>query len=304
MRAIMLLTALGCMLPAAALLRFLWIARARQDALARLNTLIGPDARGETAGKPVAELLPLLPSALARRLRQAGWNPRPRDIAALLAGWLTAAGIAMGYAGPVGAGLAGPGLPLLAFAALEICARRRARALRDAMPGLLERVRQAIAVGNSLGTALEKAAAASPSIVAGAMSATLLRIRNGGGVAESLERCAAESGIHELRLLATAAHTNLRFGGSMTQILRNMIENIRRRTAIERELRAGTAQIRASAWVLGLLPVLVAAMVMLSNRAYARWFLDTEAGNGLVIYAVASQLLGAGVMHLITRARY
>ncbi len=300
----MLMTALGCMLPAAASLHLLWIARARQDALARLNKLIEPGARRETAGKGAAELLPLLPQVLARRLRQADWNPRSGALAALLAGWLTAAGIAMGYAGPVGAGLAGPGLLLLAFAALEICARRRMRALHDAMPGLLERVRQAIAVGNSLATALEKAAAASPPIVAGALSATIRRIRNGGGVAESLERCAADSGIHELRLLATAAHTNLRFGGSMTQILRNMIENIRRRTAIERELRAGTAQIRASAWILGLLPVLVAAMVMLSNHAYARWFLDTEAGHRMVAYAVASQLAGACVMHLITRARY
>ena len=50
--------------------------------------------------------------------------------------------------------------------------------------------------------------------------------------------------------MATAARTNLRFGGSMSQILRNIIENIRRRATVERELRAGTTEIRSSRYAL------------------------------------------------------
>jgi tight adherence protein B len=90
----------------------------------------------------------------------------------------------------------------------------------------------------------------------------------------------------------------------MTQILRNMIENVRRRTAIERELRASTTQIRASAWVLGMLPALVAAMVMLSNRSYARWFWEKEAGHKMLVYALVSQFIGVWLMRIIARTRY
>jgi tight adherence protein B len=305
MRLIMLVMAAGCVLAAAALLYLSWLARARRDELQRLKSLFQINLYLETGpGKSDAPIPPPLPQGLVRRLRQTGWHPQPRDVAALLLGCLAAMGLAMAYAGLAGVVLAAPGLLLLLLAAVEICARRRMRALRDAMPGFLERVRQAIAVGNSLATALERAVAASPPIVAGAMAITIRRIHNGGGVAESLERCAAENDVHELHLLATATRANLRFGGSMTQILRNMIENIRRRTSVERELRAGTAQIRASAWIVGLLPILVAAMVMLSNRGYARWFLETEAGHKMVLYALVSQLAGAWLMRLITRARY
>jgi tight adherence protein B len=178
------------------------------------------------------------------------------------------------------------------------------RALSDAMLGFLERVRQLITVGNSLATALERAVANSPPVVALALAPTIRRIHNGGGVAESLERCAEELDIYELNLLATAARTNLRFGGSMTQILRNMIENIRRRSAVERELRADTTQIRASAWVLGLLPVVVGGVVMFSNRDYARWFLETDSGHRMIVYAVLSQLIGVWLMRMIVRTRY
>jgi tight adherence protein B len=133
---------------------------------------------------------------------------------------------------------------------------------------------------------------------------TVRRINNGAGLADSLERCAAELDLYELHLLATATRTNLRFGGSMTAILRNIIENIRKRAAIERELRSNTAQIRASAWVLGLLPIVVASVVMLTNRTYARWFAETTSGHHMIYYAVVSQALGAYCMRLITRTRY
>jgi tight adherence protein B len=83
-----------------------------------------------------------------------------------------------------------------------------------------------------------------------------------------------------------------------------MIENIRRRAAEERELRAHTTQTRASAWVLALLPLLVAGLVMGTNRDYGRWFLDTASGHHMILYAVVSQMLGILVMRAITRTRY
>jgi tight adherence protein B len=172
------------------------------------------------------------------------------------------------------------------------------------MLGLLERMRQLLSVGNSLSTALERAVENSPPIVTKCLTPTLRRIANGSGVAESIERCAAELDLYELHLLATAARTNLRFGGSMTAILRNIIENIRKRASIERELRSNTTQIRASAWVLALLPVLVATLVMLTNRDYSSWFLATDQGHTMIGYAIASQIGGIWCMRQITRAQY
>jgi tight adherence protein B len=172
------------------------------------------------------------------------------------------------------------------------------------MLGFLERIRQLLTIGNSLAMALDRAVQNSPPVVAEYLAPTLRRIANGGGVADSMELCASELGLYELHLLATATRTNLRFGGSLAATLKNMIQNIRRRASIERELRANTSQIKASAWVLALLPLLVSSLVTLTNPDYSRWFLATEKGHHMLIYAVLSQLAGIWCMRTITRTQY
>jgi tight adherence protein B len=256
------------------------------------------------AAAPGAQCAAMLPTTLAHKLRRAGWAPTVNQtlLCALLFGLAVAvAGVMAGWFAAL---LAGMTLLLAVLAVLEYRAQSRMRLLSDSMLGFLERVRQLLSVGNSLSVALARATDNSPPIVTQYLASTIRRIHNGTGVAESLERCAAELNIYEVHLLATAARTNLRFGGSMTAILKNIIENIRKRATVERELRADTTQIRSSAWVLALLPMLVASVVMLMNTSYARWFLVTETGHKMIAYAVVSQLIGAWLMRLITRTRY
>lgn len=245
-----------------------------------------------------------MPAMLRARLHRAGIAVSPRGCAAAGFALLLLAVAAGRIAGPV-AGLAAGALAVLAaWLVLNHRAAVRLRRLSDAMPGFLERLRQALGVGNSLAGALARAVETAPPVVADCFAPALRRIAHGGGVAESLERRAAELDLYELHLLATAARTHLRFGGSLTAILRGMTETIRRRASVERQLRADTTQTRASAWVLALLPLLVAALVMLSNRAYARWFLETGAGHRMIVFCVVFQLAGAWCMRRIARARY
>lgn len=246
----------------------------------------------------------IFPEALERKLRKADWSPGARHVAIAAAAWFMAACVAALVGGALAFFLMLVTMPIVGWGLLEFRGQRRMRQMSDNMLGFLERLRQLLSVGNSLSVALARATENSPRIVRESLASTMRRISNGTGVAESLERCAAELDVYELHLLATAARTNLRFGGSMTQILRNIIENIRKRAGIERELRADTTQIRSSAWVLAALPMLVATMVMLTNKDYAHWFVATETGHKMIVYAIVSQLIGAWLMRLITRTRY
>jgi tight adherence protein B len=181
--------------------------------------------------------------------------------------------------GAAGGAMAAIASPLPAWAWLEWRGNRNMAQLADSMLGLLERIRQLLSVGNSLQTALARAVENAPPVAARALAGALRRINNGAGVADSVERAASELGIYELHMLGTAARTNLRFGGPLNETLKHMIENIRRRAAVERELRA-------------------------HNRDYGRWFLDTAPGHHMILYAVVSQMLGILVMRAITRTRY
>ena len=296
------LIALSCLAAAGLLVARMAAAHVRLADLRRLKGLL--DVHAEKSSQSPTGAARWLPSFLERRLARAGWEPSRRQLIAGSAVMFLAVLLATVMAGPLAGLLTAVTLALLVLVALEYRAGVRARLFSECMLGFLERMRQLLSVGNSLSVALERAVENSPLIVIQCLTPTLRRIANGSGVAESLERAAAEMDLYELHLLATATRTNLRFGGSMTAILRNIIENIRRRASIERELRANTTQVRASAWVLALLPVLVATLVILTNRDYSRWFLATEKGHVMLAYAICSQIAGAMCMRMIIRTRY
>jgi tight adherence protein B len=191
---------------------------------------------------------------------------------------------------------------LVVAAVVDYRARQRMNALSDAMLGYFDRVRQLLVVGNSLSVALSRATQSSPPIIVEFFSPTMRRIANGAGVTESIGQLADELDLYELRLFGAAVETNLRFGGSLTAILANLIENIRRRAAVLREVRVSTSQIRASAWVLGLLPMVVASVVMVQSPDYVRWFIDNPSGRTLLIYCAVSQVLGAIVMRGVVKS--
>ncbi|PKQ04456.1 MAG: hypothetical protein CVT73_13450 [Alphaproteobacteria bacterium HGW-Alphaproteobacteria-12] len=191
---------------------------------------------------------------------------------------------------------------LVIAAVVDYRARQRMNTLSDAMLGYFDRVRQLLVVGNSLSVALSRATQSSPPIIVQFFSPTMRRIANGAGVTESIGQLADELDLYELRLFGAAVETNLRFGGSLTAILANLIENIRRRAAVMREVRVSTSQIRASAWVLGLLPMIVASVVMVQSPDYVRWFIDNPSGQTLLIYCAVSQVLGAVMMRGVVKS--
>jgi tight adherence protein B len=301
MRLLAILVALMCVAAACGLLLRARARHGHEMALQRMDDMLNGQARGAA---PAQNAEMALPAFLSHRLVRAGWELDRQQVmllgAALLGGILLAAR----FGGVLGAGLAAILLAVTGFAILEYRGNANMRLLSNAMLGFLERMRQLLSVGHSLSVALQRAAENSPPAVSRCLASTIRRITNGGGVADSIERCAADFGLYELHLLATATRTNLRFGGSMTMVLKNIIENIRRRAQVERELRSSTTQIRASAWVLALLPMFVASVVMFTNPSYARWFAVTHSGHKMIAYAIVSQILGGLCMRLIVRSGF
>lgn len=301
MGAVIMPLALLCVMAAIFIMTRLAAGGKKRITLDRLHAALAPSKKA--APVSVATAGTELPVPLSARFVRAGWEPDRRHLV-MTAGLLLIVGLVTDLAaGMLAAFVVITILVLTGLAVLEYRGTANMRMLSDAMLGFLERMQQLLSVGHSLPVALRRAAENSPPVVARSLAPTIRRIDNGAGFADSIERCADELDIYELHLLATATRTNLRFGGSMTNVLKNMMENIRKRAAIERELRANTTQIRASAWVLALLPVLVGALVMLSNRSYARWFLVTPTGHAMIAYAVVSQLLGGLCMRVIVRTR-
>lgn len=300
-----LILAILCLTGGASIFVMLWRQRQNQDVDLRLNRLVTPsDREGESglAGNDWPDVTTFLPQIVKNRLYQAGVElSKDRLLALCIFALCIVAGTALLF-GIMVSLLAFISILLIAAAVVDYRARKRMDALSDAMLGYFDRVRQLLVVGNSLSVALARATQSSPPIVVEFFQPAIRRIANGAGVAESVNQLARELDLYELRLFGVAIETNLRFGGSLTSILANLIENIRRRAAVMREVRVTTSQIRASAWVLGILPMLVATIVMVQSPDYMRWFIDEPAGRQMLIYCAISQVIGAVMMRKVIRA--
>lgn len=285
----------------------LWRGRREREVAARLGNIVARAPSMSASGmvfSPWPDSTRYLPELLRNRLYQAGIELAADRLTALvflaLCLWVSAS---------IFAGLFVATLVLLSaifvlVAVVDYRARQRMNLLSDAMLGYFDRVRQLLVVGNSLSVSLARATQSSPPIVVEFFSPTMRRIANGAGISESINQLADELDSYELRLFGNAVETNLRFGGSLTAILANLIENIRRRAAVMREVRVSTSQIRASAWVLGLLPMVVASIVMVQSPDYVRWFIDNPSGQTLLIYCAVSQVLGAFMMRRVVKTAH
>jgi tight adherence protein B len=294
MRVALLLLLLGAL----AAFAISWRARAAQ--LRRLEVLVGvPAPLAQTGPQAESVSLPLL-----RNLRVLGLAPTPRDMALGGAAFVIAAILIGMFHGILAAAGLAATLLLGGLGLLNVMAARRVAEIAAAMPNFLDRIRQLLSIGTSLPVAFERASMDAPPRLARLLSPAIRRIGNGGSFADSLQQSAQDIDLHEMRLFVTAVTVNTRFGGSLTQSLANLVSYLRKRASIERELRASTAQIRASAWVLGLLPLGVAAMIVLQNPRYADWFLSNPSGRWMLAYCIISQIVGAAMMRLIVRTAY
>ncbi|HVW74255.1 MAG TPA: type II secretion system F family protein [Rhizomicrobium sp.] len=275
--------------------------------LARLDALLSPGAPGADAAPPKqspVRLEKLLPRMFVRNLSQLGFAISPRDTVAGFAALVLFCLVVGAMAGPAAAAGIVAAAVLLTFATVNILAGRRVTKFSGQLPGFLDRLRQMLVVGSNLPTAFARAVQGSHVTTVEFLGPAVRRVHNGAGFSDSVRQCADDIGLHELQLFAATVTANARFGGSLSQALANLVLYLRRRAAIERELRASTAQIRASAWVLALLPLVVALVIMVQNRDYAAWFFTHSAGKKLLLYCLVSQVIGAVLMRLVVRTRF
>lgn len=99
----------------------------------------------------------------------------------------------------------------------------------------------------------------------------------------------------DLDLVVTAINVQREVGGNLAEILDVISYTIRERVRIQGEIRALTAQGRATAWVISLLPVSLMLLLYLLNREYLMKFFNPETrACGIPMLIVAGLMVIAG----------
>ena len=151
--------------------------------------------------------------------------------------------------------------------------------------------------GYSILQAIEAAAQEAPEPTRREFGRAMAEIRLGRPMTDSLGDIAVrmESKDFEWAVLAIANQREV--GGNLAEVLQSTAETILHRNRFRREVKALTAEGRISAWIMGLMPVVVAVAIFLINPDYMVVLYTTTVG--IVLMVGAALLMAAGIVWMM-----
>jgi tight adherence protein B len=272
--------------------------------------VIGPVAPALFAGCGLAAALAVRDrgtAAIRARAGAAGAPARPvplptiRNLCGSRVTWGLAPGLAVWWwAGPVAGAIAGS-VGVAGFALRRRRALTRHAATID--EGLADAVR-AIAAGLRAGLSVAQAIRFAATESEGSLGDGLARVVDAAEVGEPLDeavhRWAMEAGTDDARLVEGVLGLHRRSGGDLPRVLDRVGETLRERRAIDREVRALTAQARLSGAILGLLPIGFFAFLWLTSRRDIEGAIRTPLGLTSVAIGLVLELLAfVWIRHLL-----
>ena len=180
-----------------------------------------------------------------------------------------------------------PSAVVVAVAALVIAGARRRRAAAVSEVQFLAAVSAELRAGSSLRSALASAAAGDVDLAL----APMVRMANAGMSVRALADALAEGMPAHGRVVATAVEVAALTGGATADVFASLARLASDEEALRRELRLAAAQAKASAWIVGGVPV--AFLVWQGVTGRLSILASSDSGRWLLV--VGLLLLTAGV---------
>jgi tight adherence protein B len=205
----------------------------------------------------------------------------------------------MGF-NPVLVGLLGAAAAVAAPAVLlRLLQSRYQTKFLDPFPDALDLMCRAVRAGLPVFDAIEVAAREVAAPVADELHRTIEEMRIGVDIDEAMRHTADRIRVPDFRFFAVALKLQRRTGGALAETLTNLSSVIRRRKEIRLKTRALTAESKASATVLGVLPFAIGALLFLLNPQMMSVLFNDPRGRFMLGMAILSLAVGVAVMAVI-----
>jgi len=171
--------------------------------------------------------------------------------------------------------------------------QRRLKRMIEQLPQLLDHTVRSLKSGRTLADAVLGGIDNSADPLKTAMGRVQRNMQLGVNLPDAVNDFAELYDQDELRMFALGLKVNHRYGGNASELLENLIKLIREREQGARQLSAMTGETRMTAWVLGLLPVVLVLYFMLTNPSYMLGMWHDPSGQRMLIAATALQVMGS-----------
>jgi tight adherence protein B len=239
---------------------------------------------------------------MQRHLLQAGltWSVGRMTLLMLL-GASVALGITMqfewipGWAG-IAVAIAVGALPYLYILR---CRARRFRRFEEDFPDALDSLARSLRAGHPFAAAMDILAGECEQPVAGEIQQTAVEGNLGTSWERALNNLAERVPLLEVNMFASAVQLQNRTGGKLHEVLGTLAENMRESVSLKGEVKALAAHGKLTGAVLTVLPLGIAAIMLMVNPGYLGVLVHHPYGKYLIAGAVVCLLLARLVIQRI-----
>lgn len=191
-------------------------------------------------------------------------------------------------------------LALTPYLFLEFKILRRQDTLEKQLPDVLEFIARSLKAGHSFNSSLQIAVSESPQPISEEFKLVFDQINFGAQMYDALEGLTQRVDCAEIRYFVIAVAVNREVGGDLAELLQNVSKLIRERLVLRQSIHVLTAEGRTSAWILGLLPFVLGAVITFINPASIEILFTDETGQILLVVTLLMMLFGTYWMYRIS----
>jgi len=187
---------------------------------------------------------------------------------------------------------------------IEFLAKRRRTAFVDEFANAVDIIVRGVKSGLPINECLQIIGNESSEPLASEFTELTNDIRVGVPFDQALERLYERMPIAELNFFVIVLTIQQQTGGNLAETLSNLSVVLRQRKIMKEKIKALSSEAKASAWIIGSLPPIVAVIITLTSPGYLKPLFETQAGNALVIGGIILMLSGILAMGKMVRFKY
>lgn len=190
------------------------------------------------------------------------------------------------------AAMVGLGSVLLPFLWLSRARSRRLKRLEAQLPDAVELIARSLRAGHAFPTSLQMVAEELPDPLGGEFALAFEEVNYGLPISDAMLNLATRVPVDDLRFFVVAVVLQRETGGNLAEILDNISKLIRERFKLYGSVRVLSAEGRASAWVMTLLPFAAALVLNIASPGFMSVLWDDPAGIKLIAMALVAMVIG------------
>lgn len=177
--------------------------------------------------------------------------------------------------------------------------RQRKLAFEGRILDLTMGLANAMKAGMALAQALEKVSEQLGGVMREEISVVLREYRLGMGIVDSMSRLAERMPCEDMHLLSSAIRLTTQTGGSLVDVLEQLVDTIRNRTEFQQKLRTLTAQGKFEAIAMASAPLAAFVLLYFCQPDLMRPLVTTTIGWGAIGVALTLEVVGFVIIRKI-----